>query len=435
MIDDILAQAKKAAEEAELYVVTSESTPIVFETNRLKNIESKQSTIMALRVIKNGRIGYAVSTGADGGAKLVEAAVETAAFGQEAKFEFPKRVTYPLIDVFDPAMERVTLEQMVKLGEGLISRIISNTPEVQCGVSVGKSTATVRITNTRGGDAEYRSTDFSYGMEGTLVRGTDMLFVGDSESSCHPITNADVVAKTVLDQLERARETATVATKMMPCIFTPDGMASALIHGLMSAFNGKVVYQGASPLAGKVGQAVFDSKFYLTDDPTLPYRPNSRPCDDEGIPSRRTPLIEEGVVKGFLYDLQTAGMAKTKSTGNGERGRGSLPSPSASAFIVTPGSTTFEEMLGDIKEGLLIEQVMGAEQGNILNGDFSGNVLLGYKIENGKITGRVKNTMVAGNVYKMLKDIAAVGSDVKWEGGFLSIPSFYFPAVSVATKE
>lgn len=434
-MDDILERAKKVAEEAELYIVTSESTPVVFETNRLKNIESKQSTIMALRVIKNGRIGYAVATGTDGGVKLVDDAVETAEFGQEAKFEFPKRTPYPMIDVFDPEVERVTLEHMIKLGDHLISRILSNTPELQCSVSVSKGTATVHIMNTRGGDALYRSTGFSFGMEGTLIRGTDMLFVGDSESSCHSLSNVNTVAGTVITQLERARDTATIATKTMPVIFTPDGVASAIVAPLMSAFNGKVVYQGASPLAGRTGEVVFDAKLFLTDDATIPYRPMSRPCDDEGIPSQRTPLIEEGVVRNFLYDLQTAGLAHAKSTGNGARGRGSLPSPSPSAFVVTPGSTSFDDMVQDIKEGLLIENLMGAGQGNILNGDFSGNVLLGYKIENGKITGRVKNTMVGGNVYKMLKDIAAIGNDAKLVGGFLSTPSFYFPAVSVAAKE
>jgi PmbA protein len=77
---------------------------------------------------------------------------------------------------------------------------------------------------------------------------------------------------------------------------------------------------------------------------------------------------------------------------------------------------------------------MGAEQGNILGGDFSGNVLLGYKIENGKIVGRVKDTMVSGNVYKILKDIAAIGSEVKWVGGFLQTPPFYCKALSVSSK-
>ena len=139
--------------------------------------------------------------------------------------------------------------------------------------------------------------------------------------------------------------------------------------------------------------------------------------------SRRTPLIEKGVVRNFLYDLQTAGQAGKKSTGSGSRGRGGLMSPSPSALIISPGETTFEEMVKDIKEGLVIEQLMGAEQGNILGGDFSGNVLLGYKIENGKIIGRVKNTMVSGNVYQVLKEIAAIGKEAKWVGGGVCAPA------------
>jgi PmbA protein len=91
-------------------------------------------------------------------------------------------------------------------------------------------------------------------------------------------------------------------------------------------------------------------------------------------------------------------------------------------------------MVSDIKEGLVIEQLMGAEQGNILGGDFSGNVLLGYKIEKGKIVGRVKNTMVSGNVYQILKDVAALGKEAKWVGGGVYAPAIYCPSVSVASK-
>jgi len=92
-------------------------------------------------------------------------------------------------------------------------------------------------------------------------------------------------------------------------------------------------------------------------------------------------------------------------------------------------------MLADIKEGLVIEYLMGAGQGNILGGDFSGNVLLGYKVENGKIVGRVKDTMVSGNVYQVLKDIAAIGNDTRWVGSFLSSPSIYCPSLSVAVND
>ena len=108
--------------------------------------------------------------------------------------------------------------------------------------------------------------------------------------------------------------------------------------------------------------------------------------------------------------------------------------PSPSAFIINTGKTTFEDMLKDIKEGLVVEQLMGAEQGNLLAGDFSGNVLLGYKVENGKIMGRVKDTMVSGNVYNILKDIAAIGSEARWVGGFLQTPPFYCKGLSVSSK-
>jgi len=91
-------------------------------------------------------------------------------------------------------------------------------------------------------------------------------------------------------------------------------------------------------------------------------------------------------------------------------------------------------MVSDIKEGLVIELLMGAEQGNILGGDFSGNVLLGYKVESGKIVGRVKNTMVSGNVYQLLKQITAIGSEARWVSSAVNTPPIYCPSLSVASK-
>ena len=91
-------------------------------------------------------------------------------------------------------------------------------------------------------------------------------------------------------------------------------------------------------------------------------------------------------------------------------------------------------MVADIKEGLVVEQVMGASQGNILGGEFSGNVLLGYKVENGEIVGRVKDTMVSGNVYQVLRQVIAIGDKGKWVGGHLWIPHLYCPDLAVAAK-
>ena len=260
-----------------------------------------------------------------------------------------------------------------------------------------------------------------------------MLFVGEGENSCHPIMDTKWVVKETLRQLELARTPATAPTKKLPVIFTPNGVASALISPLIAAFNGKMVLEGASPIGKKLGETIFDTKFSLWDDATVAYRPHSRPCDDEGIVSRRTPLIEKGVVANFLYDLQTAALANKQSTGSAGRDRG-LPSPAPSAFVIAPGEVAFDDMVRDMKEGLVIEQLMGAEQGNVLGGDFSGNVLLGFKVENGRIVGRVKDTMVSGNVYQLLKKITALGKEARWVGGFLQTPHICFPAVSVASK-
>jgi PmbA protein len=433
-VEEILARAKKAAEEAEVFKVSAEETPVQFEANRLKHIQSNQSTTVALRIIKNGRIGYATTSRLDEIQSLVDNALETAEFGMPAEFELPSRTSYPQIETFDPRAESIPVKEMIRLGDELIARVRTHTPDIICRAEVAKVSASIEIVNSRGGQASYRKTVFSLGVEGNLIRGTDMLFVGESESSCHPIATPEKVAGWVIQQLELAKNLASAPSRPLPVIFTPNGVASAFLMPLMSAFNGKTVLEGASPIGNKLGEQVFDKKLFLWDNPTLPYRPESRTCDDEGVPSQRTTLIEQGVVSHFLYDLQTAALARTSSSGNGSRSRGGLPTPAPSAFIIAPGDTAFEEMVQDIKEGLVIEQLMGAEQGNILGGDFSGNVLLGYKVESGKIVGRVKDTMVSGNIYQLLKEITAIGREARWVGGFLQTPHLYFPSLSVTSK-
>jgi len=432
-VEDLLAQAKKSADAAEVFVVSLEETPVQFEANRLKHIQTKQSTSVALRIIKEGRVGYASTTDPSDIRGLVNSATETAPFGAQAKFKLPEKTKYPQIKVFDPAVESIPVEKMIALGEELIALITKHTPDIICEAMVAKDIVSLRLMNSGGGEASYKKSVFSLSLWGTLIRGTDMLFVGESKSSCHPITTPEEVADVVLQQLELAKNQASAPTKQLPVIFTPRGVASAIIPSLAMAFNGKIVLQGASPIGNKIGQRVFDPKLSLCDDPTLAYRPNSRPADDEGVPSQLTPLIEGGRVANFFYDLQTAALAKTRSTGNGSR-NGGLPSPSPTTLTIAPGEVSFDDMVGDIKEGLVIEHLMGAEQGNILGGDFSGNVLLGFKIESGKIVGRVKDTMVSGNVYQLLKEATAIGSKPEWVGGFVQTPHIYCPRLSVASK-
>jgi PmbA protein len=432
-MEKILALAQQVAEEAEVFQIISDEIPVHFEANKLKSIQAKQSSSISLRIIKNGRLGYAAASGDIDAQKLVDNAVETAQFGMEAQFQFPAFRAFPAVKIMDEEVEKVTLPEMVELGQKMIEPVLHNTPEITCDAAVARDTTYLRVINSRGGEAEYRKSTFGLGLSGTLVRDTDMLFVGDGQESCRPLRDIELITRVVLRQLELAKNQATVKTASMPVIFTPDGVVSAFLASLMTAFNGKTVLEGASPLGQRLGAKIFDSKLSLYDDPTIDYAAHSRPCDDEGVPSQKTALIENGVVRNFLYDLQTAGQANTTSTGSGGRGRGGLMMPSASALVFSTGQTAFEDMLRYTKEGLLVEQLMGAEQGNVLGGDFSGNVLLGYKIENGQIVGRVKNTMVSGNVYQILKEIT-LGDQARWVGGAVCTPYIHCANLAVASK-
>ena len=433
-MEEILSLARRAAEAAEVFKIESEETPVHFQANRLKTIQSKQSTSISLRIIKNGRLGYAAASGQVDKQKLVDIAVETSQFGNAARFDFPGRAAFPGVNVMDPEVESISVDEMIELGRKLIDPVLQSTPGIICDAGVAKNTVSLRLINSRGGEAEYRKSIFGLGVSGTLVRDTDMLFVGEGQESCRPLRDTRSITDIVLRQLELAKNLVNVPTRTLPVIFTPDGVVSALVPSMMAAFSGKTVLEGASPIGKRLSEKVFDARVSLFDDPLQEFAPGSRPCDDEGVPSQRTPLIEKGVVRNFLYDLQTAGQAGTRSTGNGNRSRGGIVVPSPSAFVFETGEASFEEMIKDIKEGLVIEQLMGAEQGNVLGGDFSGNVLLGFKIENGEIVGRVKNTMVSGNIYLLLKEVAALGKTAKWVGGGVLTPHIYFPGVAVASK-
>lgn len=433
-MEELLSLAKKSAQEAEVFLSSYEETPVIFEANRLKQLQSRQSMMVALRIIREGRVGFSTATDLNDRNSLVRRAVEVSQFGAPARFELPQGTVYPQPEIYDPAIETFSVERMIELGESLLDKVRGQNAELICEAGITRGIAQVRLLNSRGGEASYRKSIFGISLEGSLIRDTDMLFVGDGYSSCHPIHDTNEVADSVIKQLKQAERQASVSGDYLPVIFTPMGVASTLITPLVMAFNGRTVLQGASPLGDKQGEKVFDERLSLRDDASSPYRPGSRPCDDEGVPSQITSIIEQGMVGSFFYDLQTAGLAGVQSTGNGERGGGALPAPSVSNLIFTPGDTPFEEMVRGIGEGLVVEQLMGAGQTNVLGGEFSGNVLLGYKIERGEIVGRVKDTVVSGNIYEALKEIAGIGHEGRWIGGMIFTPAFCCTSLRVVSK-
>ena len=431
---EILRAARKAAEQAEVFWVSSQGTPVHFEANKLKEIQNKESTAVALRIIKEGKIGFAAASGDDRVENLIDMALETSRFGLPAKFQFPSLKDHPQVGIFDPDVARMSVERMIELGSELIAKVSEHAPDILCDVELSKGKRRVHLINSQGGEASYDKSFFSLAMEGILIQDTDMLFVSDEEGTCRLPSGIDDLANRVIRQLELAKDKATVSTKLLPMIFTPRGVASALLTPITLAFNGKMVFEGASWLKNRLGEQVFDKKLNLWDDATIAYGIGSRPCDDEGVPSQRLSLIANGEVSDFLYDLQTAALAGTKSTGHGERADGAFPRPAISSLIVDEGGVSFQAMLEDMKEGLIVEELIGAGQGDVLSGDFSGNVLLGYKVENGEIVGRVKDTMIAGNVYQVLKELLGIGNESRWVNGVLRTPHLYCPRISVTAR-
>jgi PmbA protein len=220
----------------------------------------------------------------------------------------------------------------------------------------------------------------------------------------------------------------------MPVLFSPTG-ALALAVPLMMGLNGKAVYRGTSPMAGKVGDRLFDERVTLVDDGTLHGRYGSAPYDDEGVPHRRNALIDGGILQGFVYDLKTAAQAGVESTGNGSRGLFSAPSPSFTNLVWSAGDVPVADMVAGIDEGLLAEIPLGLGQGNVLSGAFSNSLGLAFKIEKGEIVGRVKDVSIAGNIYDLLQDVAAVSRESEWIYYNYRLPHILLADMNVVTKE
>ena len=189
MLQRVLEQAKAVSEQAEVFHLSGWSRPVVFEANRLKSLVGRDSSGMALRLIKDGRVGFSSTTHWDGADTLVENALETAPFGPEAAMEFPGPGDFTPVPLYDPAVESQSLEDMIQLGQRLIDGVRAIEPELLCDASVSRSVSTLRLLNSNGAAAEYTRSGFSAYVGGALIKGTDMLFLGDGDRSCSPISD------------------------------------------------------------------------------------------------------------------------------------------------------------------------------------------------------------------------------------------------------
>jgi PmbA protein len=430
---NILEQLKTQADQVEVVHIQSESTQVGFEANRLKSSQVQETSGIAVRVVRKGRLGFAASSDDGAMEKLVTNALESAAYGDQVAVEFPAPEPAPDVRAFDAAITELPIPRLVEIGRQIIALVLEIEPEARVNVNLERGVQHLTLRNHTGAEISFKRSPFSVSTRIDRIQGDDVLIIFDRMGATVWDDDYLPAVGRWVKKLKQAQRRATIASGRMPVLFAPSG-ALALVVPLELALDGKSVHRRMSPMTGKIGTRLFDEKITILDDGTLDGRFGSAPFDDEGVPHRRNVLVEQGVLKGFVYDLKTAAQAGVESTGNGSRRLFSPPSPSTTNLVVQSGDTSLDEMIAGIDQGLLVEHVLGLGQGNVISGAFSNSLGLAFKIEKGEVVGRVKDVSIAGNVYELLPEVAAISRESEWVYFNYHLPYILLPDMNVVAK-
>ena len=430
---DILTQLKKEAEQVEVLSLQNEKTTVEYEANQLKTCAVAETKGTAVRVIRNGQLGFSASTDETVINKLAANALESAAYGDKAPFSFPDPKPGPAVRTFDKAVADLPIARLVEMGKEILDLVLRVEPDARCNIGLERSIVTASIRNQKGLDVSFQTSPLSLGLEIDRIEGDDVLILYDQFGATVWDNDYLDFARNLVEKLKKARTITSIQPGKMPVLFAPTGTL-ALGLPFSQGLNGKEVYKGTSPIKDKIGEKLFDEKITIIDDGTIDGKFASASYDDEGVPRRRNVLVEKGVLKGFVYDLKTAAQSGVESTGNASRGLFNPPEPSFTNFVIQPGQTPLKDILSGIDEGIIVEDLLGIGQGNIISGAFSNPLALAFKIEKGEIVGRVKDLSIAGNIYDLLKNVAAVSKEAQWVYNTFYAPYILIPEMNVAGK-
>jgi PmbA protein len=225
------------------------------------------------------------------------------------------------------------------------------------------------------------------------------------------LESPESVGRIAAERAIRRLNPRKVPTQKVPVIFEPR-TARAVLGDIFDAVNGSSIYKHASFLAGKLGEKIAADGVTIVDDATIPGLFGTTPFDDEGVASRRTVVVENGVLKNYLLNTYTARKLGMASTGNASRGITGNAGVGPGNFFLEAGKSSAEQILSAIPAGLYVTELIGGG-GNTVTGDFSSGAA-GLWIENGKLAYPVSEITIAGNMQQMLMDIAAIGSDLEF---------------------
>ncbi len=415
---------KSGAEAAEVYQSRSLSRPVFFEANRLKQLETSQSEGTALRLWRNGRPGLTVAYGSVEAQAMVERSLALSQLNQPESVDLVSnfRPSYP--DLGDS----VPIEVLINWGKEAIALIKDAYPDVLCNSDWECDVENTRLINTQGLDCHYTDTTLSCYMSAEWVRGDDFLSVSDGQTQRNEL-HPEKIAQQILQRLIWSRENVVSPNGRLPILFTSKA-ADMLWSTIQAALNGKRVLEKSSPWADRLGKAVVSPSLTVYQDPEA--GPYSCPFDDEGSSTTALVFIQNGILEHFYCDRTTGRQLGISTTGNGFRpSLSSYPTPGLFNFLIQPSSASLPDLIEQMDDGLIVDQMLGS--GNGISGDFSINIDLGYRVQNGTVTGRIKDTMVAGNVYSALKQLVSLGGDADWNGSCYT-PSLIVEGLSTTSR-
>lgn len=396
----------RGAQAARLHFHQDESIDATFENARLKNASTEQRIGCDIEVLVAGRRGHASGNDLDALDDLVERAIALGRAGSPAHFDtYPAPAETPSVRTHSPRTADLPRERLIDACGQVVDGLKDYDADLFIEAGGGRWESEGLLVTSGGVCHESRRTGWSLHSHAQRTEDTDMLFAGWSRRGVDVTDQFDPpgILAHILADLRAGRTIAEPPTGRTAALLPPE-VFRLLLRGVELGVNGRSVAKNDSPLRGRLGERIFDESLTILDDPHTDFAPGAREIDDCGVPTRRLAIVRDGVLERFLYDLDSAGLAGAEPTGN--------TACRANSLTVPPGGRTPEELQASLADGIVIKQLIGFGQGNLLNGDFSCNVGLGFRVQDGEIVGRVKNTMIAGNLYELLASGVQLGSDL-----------------------
>ena len=420
----------KGASEAEAYVCDEQVVNVGIELGQVNKTNQIIDRGVGIRVVVDKSVGFAytnivndpnafddIVTRALSAAKASKPDVEWQGFAH-------KRSAVSVLDgTFDGKILDFGSEELVNLSQAMINSAVQIDKSILAAEGgVGTAYGANAIVNSNGICGFDKGTIIECSLA-TLAKSGNKVTPVCFEFNAARNYNIDPawVGREAAKLSVSALKTKPVKTKPTTLILTQFALQGLLSHTLFNAVKADSVQRGQSPFKGKIGETVVSENLTLYDDGLYPGGMRTWLFDGEGVPHQKTLLIEKGVLKNFLYDNYAAKKEGKESTGNASRaGYLSTPNIGLTNMHLMPGTSSADDMIQQVDDGLLIYYLQGAHSSNPVSGDFSVVATPVWKIQNGEIVSASRDVMLAGNIFEILKNIQIIGDNERQVGGLIA---------------